>query len=101
MKTPKDIIVADLGEAPDDWRSNPDYKVDLNTAENWMIQYAEQFHPKVFFKEWRDGDEAGDLPNYVWDTIYGFCNDRSAIPFEEDIILNCKISIEIKVYEND
>jgi len=51
MKTPKDIIVADLGEAPDDWRSNPDYKVDLNTAENWMIQYAEQFHPKVIYKE--------------------------------------------------
>lgn len=99
MKTPKDIIVADLGEAPDDWRSNPDYKVDLNTAENWMIQYAEQFHPKVIYKEFPSGIEFPEVLNFFYDSIETIEDEN--YPSAEDLYIKYKTIIRIEVYEND
>jgi hypothetical protein len=99
MKTPKDIIEADLGEAPDDWRSNPDYKVDLNTAENWMIQYAEQFHPKVIRKEFPSGIDFKELINFVIQSTATIEDEND--PFAEELWLKHKTIVKIEIYEND
>lgn len=99
MKTPKDIIEEDLGSAPDDWRSNPDYKVDLNTAENWMERYAEQFDPSISFGEFDYGDSVRDVIEFVWD-IVGANADHSEGNTSDDITLRYKTTIEIKIFTN-
>jgi hypothetical protein len=47
VKTPKEIIEDNLGPAPEDWNDNPDYTVDLATAEKWMLTFGGELQKEV------------------------------------------------------
>ena len=99
MQTPKDIIEEDLGKAPEDWRSNPDYKVDLNTAENWMYRFAEQFRPVVAMKEFKSGEDFKEYISWVYNNTE--VEDYAVDPFADELELKYKTVIRIETYKDE